>query len=44
MLGAVEVVRIVGDLADLEDDKVQGREHVFEIVRVDLERDRGHSS
>ena len=35
---------VVADLADLEDDKVLGREHVVEIVRVDLEQDRGHSS
>ena len=38
MLRAAEVV------ADLEDDKVPADEHVVEIVRVDLEQDRGHSS
>ena len=37
MLRAAEVV------ADLEDDKVPADEHVVEIVRVDLEQDRGHS-
>ena len=31
-------------IADLEDDKVLGREHVVEIVRVDPEQVRGHSS
>ena len=30
-------------VADLEDDVVPGREHVVELVRVDLEQDRGHS-
>ena len=34
----------VADLADLEGDKVPGREHVVEIVRVDPEQDRGHST
>ena len=38
MLRAAEVV------ADLEDDKVPADEHVVEIVRVDLEQDRGHST
>ena len=38
MLRAAEVV------ADLEDDKVPADEHVVEIVRVDPEQDRGHSS
>ena len=38
MLRAAEVV------ADLEDDKVPADEHVVEIVRVDLEQDRGHSN
>ena len=35
---------VVVDLADLEDDVVPGREHVVELVRVDLEQDRGHSN
>ena len=35
---------VVADLADLEDDVVPGREHVVELVRVDLEQDRGHST
>ena len=38
MLRAAEVV------ADLEDDKVPADEHVVEIVRVDPEQDRGHST
>ena len=38
MLRAAEVV------ADLEDDKVPADEHVVEIVRVDLEQVRGHST
>ena len=38
MLRAAEVV------ADLDDDKVPADEHVVEIVRVDLEQVRGHSS
>ena len=44
VLGAAGEVGVVADLADLEDDKVLGREHVVEIVRVDLEQDRGHST
>ena len=32
------------EVADLQHDKVPGREHLVEIVRVDLEQDRGHSS
>lgn len=31
-------------IADLEDDKVLADEHVVEIVRVDPEQDRGHST
>ena len=31
----------VADLADLEDEEVPGRERVVELVRVDLEQDRG---
>ena len=31
-------------IVDLEDDKVPGREHDVEIVRVDPEQDRGHST
>ena len=38
---AVKAAEVV---ADLEDDKVPADEHVVEIVRVDLEQDRGHSS
>ena len=34
----------VADLADLQHDEVPGGEHVVEIVRVDPEQDRGHSS
>ena len=34
----------IADLADLEDVDLPGREHVVEIVRVDLEQDRGHST
>ena len=35
---------VVADLADLEDEEVLGRERVVELVRVDLEQDRGHST
>ena len=35
---------VVADLADLEDEIVLGRKHVVELVRVDLEQDRSHSS
>ena len=35
--------KVVADLADLEDEEVLGRERVVELVRVDLEQDRGHS-
>ena len=38
---AVKAAEVV---ADLEDDKVPADEHVVEIVRVDLEQDRGHSN
>ena len=38
---AVKAAEVV---ADLEDDKVPADEHVVELVRVDLEQDRGHSS
>ena len=34
---------VAADLADLEDEEVLGRERVVELVRVDLEQDRGHS-
>ena len=34
----------VADRADLEDDEVPADEHVVELVRVDLEQDRGHST
>ena len=34
----------VADLADLQHDEVPGGEHVVEIVRVDPEQDRGHST
>ena len=44
MLGAAEVVGVVADLADLEDEEVLGRERVVELVRVDLEQDRGRST
>ena len=32
------------DLADLEHDEVPAGEHVVELVRVDLEQVRGHST
>ena len=38
---AVKAAEVV---ADLEDDKVPADEHVVEIVRVDPEQDRGHST
>ena len=38
------VLRAADVVADLEDDKVPADEHVVEIVRVDLEQDRGHST
>ena len=38
------VLRAAEVVADLEDDKVPADEHVVEIVRVDPEQDRGHSS
>ena len=38
------MLRAAEEVADLEDDKVPADEHVVEIVRVDLEQDRGHSS
>ena len=38
------VLRAAEEVADLQHDKVPGREHLVEIVRVDLEQDRGHSS
>ena len=34
----------LADLANLEDEEVLGRERVAELVRVDLEQDRGHST
>ena len=39
-----ELPEVVADLADLEDEEVLGRERVVEIVRVDLEQDRGLST
>ena len=38
------VLRAAEEVADLQHDKVPGREHLVEIVRVDLEQDRGHST
>ena len=38
------VLRAAEEVADLQHDKVPGREHLVEIVRVDLEQVRGHSS
>ena len=35
---------VVANLADLEDEEVLRRERVVELVRVDLEQDRGHSN
>ena len=39
-----KVVADLADPADLEDEVVLGRERVAELVRVDLEQDRGRSS
>ena len=38
------MIRASFGIVDLEDDKVPGREHDVEIVRVDPEQDRGHST
>ena len=38
------MLRAAEEVADLEDDVVPAREHVVEIVRVDLEQDRGRST
>ena len=35
---------VAEEVADLEDDKVRDGEHVVELVRVDLELVRGHST
>ena len=42
--GRESVLRAAEVVADLEDDKVPADEHVVEIVRVDLEQDRGLST
>ena len=42
--GRIWLPEVVADLADLEDEEVLGRERVVELVRVDLEQDRGHST
>ena len=37
-------LEVLADLDDLEYVEVLGRERVVELVRVDLEQDRGHST